>query len=257
MGECVSGQCDATSAEKSYRIHSCFANFDALAVVSSQRVSGRKACVMSVDRPTIVGPTSPEGFIELQSHAGRHVASAGMKSVAADDVISFWQEAGRPMWFAKDANFDRRFRERFLSVHEAAARGELNDWATTPNGALALLILLDQFPRNAFRGTARMYASDARACDAAKRAIAAGHDMQIEGELRGFFYLPFCHSEELADQERAVELFQQFRESSARAAERHRDIIKRFGRFPHRNSILGRTMTAEEQVYLDQGGFAG
>jgi uncharacterized protein (DUF924 family) len=257
MGECVSGQCDATSAEKSYRIHSSFANFDALAVVSSQRVSGQKACVMSVDRPAIVGPTSPEGFIELQSHAGRHVASAGMKSVAADDVISFWQEAGRPMWFAKDANFDRGFRERFLSVHEAAARGELNDWATAPNGTLALLILLDQFPRNAFRGTARMYASDARACDVAKRAIAAGHDQQVCTELRAFFYLPFCHCEELAQQERAVALMRHLSEEATRAAERHRDIIKRFGRFPHRNPILGRAMSAEEQAYLDQGGFAG
>jgi uncharacterized protein (DUF924 family) len=217
----------------------------------------RKACVMSVERPTNVGATSPEGFIELQSHAGHNVGSAGMKLVAADDVVSFWQEAGRPIWFAKDTNFDHRFRERFISAHEAAARGELNDWAATPNGALALLILLDQFPRNAFRGTPRMYASDAQACEIAKRAVATGHDRQICSELRAFFYLPFCHCEGLAQQEHAVALMRDLSEEAVRAAERHRDIIKRFGRFPHRNPILGRAMSTEEQAYLDQGGFAG
>jgi uncharacterized protein (DUF924 family) len=212
---------------------------------------------MSADQSIGVGARSPEGFAELQSHAGRKVCSAGVKPVAADDVVSFWQEAGKPMWFAKDANFDRSFRERFLSAHEAATRGELNDWATTPNGALALVILLDQFPRNAFRGTPRVYASDVQAYDIADRALAAGHDGQICLELRAFFYLPFCHSEALADQERAVALISALGEEATRAAERHRDIIRRFGRFPHRNGILGRTMTAEEQAYLDQGGFAG
>ncbi|WP_407160785.1 DUF924 family protein [Bradyrhizobium sp. STM 3557] len=161
------------------------------------------------------------------------------------------------MWFAKDANFDRCFRERFLSAHEAATRGELNDWAATPDGALALLILLDQFPRNAFRGTPRVYASDAQAYEIASRAVAAGFDQQVSRELRAFFYLPFCHSEDLADQERAVALMRELGGEAAQAAERHRDIIRRFGRFPHRNPILGRAMTAEEQEYLDRGGFAG
>jgi uncharacterized protein (DUF924 family) len=161
------------------------------------------------------------------------------------------------MWFAKDANFDRSFRERFLSAHEAAMRGKLNDWTATPNGALALLILLDQFPRNAFRGTQRVYASDAQAYEIASRAVAAGYDQEVSRELRAFFYLPFCHSEDVADQERAVTLMRELGGEAAQAAERHRDIIRRFGRFPHRNPILGRTMTAEEQDYLDQGGFAG
>jgi len=213
---------------------------------------------MSIDRPTDFGATSPEGFIELQSHAGRGACGAtDMQPVTPEDVVSFWQEAGKPMWFTKDANFDRCFRERFLSTHEAATRGQLNDWAATPNGALALLILLDQFPRNAFRGTPRVYASDAQAYEIASRAVAAGFDQQVCRELRAFFYLPFCHSEDLADQERAVALMRELGGEAAQAAERHRDIISRFGRFPHRNPILGRAMTAEEQDYLDKGGFAG
>jgi uncharacterized protein (DUF924 family) len=213
---------------------------------------------MSTNRPTGASTASREGFVELEFHAGNgRCGGPGPHPVTPADVVSFWQEAGRPMWFAKDANFDRGFRERFLSAHEAAARGELNDWAATPNGALALLILLDQFPRNAFRGTPRVYASDAQAYEIANRAVAAGYDQQICRQLRAFFYLPFCHCEELADQERAVVLMRELGEEPARAAERHCDIIRRFGRFPHRNPILGRTMTAEEQAYLDQGGFAG
>jgi len=123
--------------------------------------------------------------------------------------------------------------------------------------ALGLILLLDQFPRNAFRGTPRMYATDALARVAANLAIAAGHDQNISIELRPFMYLPLCHSEDLADQERAVELIRRIDEAYAPLAVRHRNIIKRFGRFPHRNPILDRTMTAEEQDFLDQGGYAG
>ncbi len=177
--------------------------------------------------------------------------------VTPRDVVSFWQQAGKPMWYAKDAGFDRRFRERFLGAHEAATRGELDGWLASPDGALALLILLDQFPRNAFRGTAWMYASDAKAREIADRAIAAGHDRQVCFELRDFFYLPFSHSEDLADQERAVALIGELDEESVRYAACHRDIIRRFGRFPHRNAVLGRITTAEERIFLDQGGFAG
>jgi uncharacterized protein (DUF924 family) len=172
-------------------------------------------------------------------------------------VVSFWREAGPRMWFAKDPAFDRRFRERFIVLHEAAARHELEHWMRTPEGALALLILLDQFPRNAFRGSPHMYATDAHARAIAERAIAAGHDRAIDKELRLFMYLPFGHSEDIADQERSVKLSESLGEPSLTHAKGHHDIVKRFGRFPHRNPILGRAMRPEEQKFLDEGGFAG
>lgn len=175
----------------------------------------------------------------------------------AVEIIAFWQEAGPSLWFAKDADFDRRFRERYLSSHEAAARGELAAWAGTPDGALALILLLDQFPRNAFRGTPRMYATDALARAVAGAAIDARHDLAVPTELRLFVYLPYGHSEDPADQERSVALAQGLGQPNLSHAERHRDIVRRFGRFPHRNPILGRTTTREEQHYLDSGGYAG
>jgi uncharacterized protein (DUF924 family) len=172
-------------------------------------------------------------------------------------VVEFWRVAGPRRWFDKDADFDRRFRERFLSLHEAATLGELADWPATSTGALALVLLLDQFPRNAFRGAPRMYASDAIARDVASAAIDAGHDLAVTTDLRRFFYLPFGHSESLTDQDRAVELNRGLGQSDLSDAERHRNIIRRFGRFPHRNPILVRTMTREEQWFLDEGGYAG
>jgi uncharacterized protein (DUF924 family) len=175
----------------------------------------------------------------------------------AEAVVDFWREAGPKEWFAKRPEFDRTFRERFIAEHEAAARGELKDWMAWPQAALALLILLDQFPRNAFRGTQRMYWTDALARDLADAAIEAGHDRHVSDDLQLFFYLPLGHSEDLADQQRCVALCRRLRPSDLAHAESHRDIIRRFRRFPHRNPILGRTMTAEEQRFLDEGGFAG
>lgn len=175
----------------------------------------------------------------------------------ARDVVDFWREAGPSLWFAKDPQFDARFRNRFLGAHEAAARGELQHWLATPDGALALVILLDQFPRNAFRGTSRMYDTDALARRAADTAFAAHYDRQIPLELRKFLVLPFAHSEELADQERSVALARQLTPEDLAHAEHHRDIVRRFGRFPHRNALLGRESTAAEQTYLDNGGYAG
>src|SRR5690349_17767517 len=127
-------------------------------------------------------------------------------SVEAREVLKFWRAAGPALWFAKDEKFDARFRERFLATHEAAARGELEHWIATPEGALSLVVLLDQFPRNAFRGTPRMYDTDALARKAAAKALAAGYDQRLPRELRKVFVLPFAHSEDLADQERAVAL---------------------------------------------------
>ncbi|HYF19774.1 MAG TPA: DUF924 family protein [Ramlibacter sp.] len=174
------------------------------------------------------------------------------------DVVAFWTAAGPRNWFRKDDGFDRDFRERFLPAHEAAARGELDGWAMTSEGALALLVLLDQFPRNAFRGTPRVFATDGRARAVARQAIAAGLDrQQPDTGLRNFFYLPLMHSEDLADQDRALELCAQLGTDAAHHASVHRDIIERFGRFPHRNAWLGRATTAEEQAFLDSGGFAG
>jgi uncharacterized protein (DUF924 family) len=178
-------------------------------------------------------------------------------SVSAADVLGFWREAGPARWFRKDAAFDRRFRDRFLGAHEAALRGELDAWAHDADGALALLILLDQFPRNAFRGTPRMFESDAKARVIARQALEAGFDTQVDEALRNFVYLPFMHSEELADQDRAVELTRKLGDEPLRYAVLHRDIIERFGRFPHRNAVLGRATTPQEQRFLDDGGFAG
>jgi uncharacterized protein (DUF924 family) len=178
-------------------------------------------------------------------------------AVSPADVVSFWREAGPKRWFRKDETFDADFRSRFLPCHEAAVRGELDSWAGDAEGALALLILLDQFPRNAFRGTARMFESDAKARGIAHAAIAAGFDNDIEPELRNFLYLPFMHSENLADQDRAVELTRKLGDDPLRYAVLHRDIVARFGRFPHRNAVLGRVTTPDEQRFLDDGGFAG
>ncbi len=172
-------------------------------------------------------------------------------------IVAFWQDAGPALWFAKDPDFDQRFRDRFLASHEAAGRGELAGWLATSHGALALLILLDQFPRNAFRGTPRMYRTDPSAREVATAAIAAGHDRRVQHNLQPFFYLPFAHSEDPLDQERSVMLHRRLGQPHLSHAQRHRDIVRRFGRFPHRNPILGRTTSEEEQGFLDEGGFAG
>lgn len=175
----------------------------------------------------------------------------------AASVTAFWREAGRQSWFSKDAAFDDAFRARFLALHEQAVQGGLDHWLNDAEGALALLLLLDQFPRNCFRGSPRMYASDAQARAAAARVIETGLDLRIELELRLFIYLPFAHSEALADQDYSVALQQSLGEEPLSHARGHRDIIRRFGRFPHRNAILGRTTTAEETAFLTAGGFAG
>jgi uncharacterized protein (DUF924 family) len=182
---------------------------------------------------------------------------APVESPEGQDVVSFWREAGPDLWFAKDEGFDRLYRDRFLDRHEAAARGELDRWAATPEGALALILLLDQFPRNAFRGSARMYGTDPAARAVARSVVGRGHDARVERALRPFVYLPFAHSESLADQDLSVSLCERLDGVEVEHARRHRDIIRRFGRFPHRNPVLGRETTPDERRYLDEGGFAG
>jgi uncharacterized protein (DUF924 family) len=172
-------------------------------------------------------------------------------------VVQFWRDAGPRKWFAKDEAFDAEFSTRCAALHFAAARRELDSWATTAEGVLALLILLDQYPRNAFRGTAHMYATDPLARFFADQAVTRGFDRQAEPGMLVFFYLPFEHSEDPRDQERSVELAKRLDARSLDFAIMHRDIIARFGRFPHRNVHLGRITTADEQAFLDQGGFRG
>jgi uncharacterized protein (DUF924 family) len=176
----------------------------------------------------------------------------------AEDVTAFWRAAGPEKWFGKDADFDRAIEARFRATHEAAAAGRLADWEATPQGALALLVLLDQFPRNMFRGSARAFATDPLARAVAERAIAQGFDVSAAAAERMFFYLPFEHSENLADQERSLALSRQAGGGKTdKYAEIHAGIIRRFGRFPHRNAVLARASTPEEQAFLDAGGFAG
>lgn len=173
------------------------------------------------------------------------------------DVVAFWRDAGPQKWYMKDTAFDEQFRQYCGRTHMAAAARQLDAWLEEPDGALALVILLDQFPRNAYRGTAHMFATDTLALAFAERAIAAGHDLAFELALRQFFYLPFEHVENLAAQNRAVVLMQPLGEEKVRYAVEHRDIIERFGRFPHRNFAMGRQSTQAEQEFLDGGGFAG
>lgn len=173
------------------------------------------------------------------------------------DVVAFWTAAGPTMWFVKDPAFDTRFRETFADLYGSAISGALGSWEATPEGMLALLILLDQYPRNSFRDTPRMYGSDELARAVAERGVASGRDRVVPVALRLFVYLPFAHSERLSDQDRSVELARTIGDDNLRHAEHHRDIILRFGRFPHRNPILGRPMRPEEQKYLDEGGYRG
>ncbi len=176
-------------------------------------------------------------------------------------VVAFWCDAGAAKWFTKDAAFDAEITMRFAPAHHAAARGELADWSNSWEGTLALLLLLDQFPRNIWRGSAHSFATDPLALSLARAAVSAGRDGEAPPELRVFFYLPFEHSEALADQDRCIALCQTLDTASGSAwikwASLHRDIIARFGRFPHRNAMLGRTSTAKELAFLAEGGFAG
>jgi uncharacterized protein (DUF924 family) len=171
-----------------------------------------------------------------------------------DDVLAFWRQAGPDRWFSKDEAFDQACRERFLLTYEAAARGDLNEWELTADGSLALVLLLDQFPRNMFRGTPLAFATDALALAAARHAIASGYDRNWLRVEKIFGYLPFEHSEALADQQLACELMRPLGEEQYDYAVRHKDIIERFGRFPHRNAILGRESTPEEIEFLKQPG---
>jgi uncharacterized protein (DUF924 family) len=179
------------------------------------------------------------------------------KNPQAADVITFWFGSGDrdKRWFEKSSAFDDEVRRRFVALHAQGAAGELAHWKNEPADCLALIVLLDQFPRNMFRGTAHAFATDALALEAAHHAIARGYDRALRPLERMFVYLPYEHAESLAEQLRGCELsapLEGFPETADvyRYAAAHRDIIRRFGRFPHRNAILGRASTPEEIEFL-------
>lgn len=180
----------------------------------------------------------------------------------ASEVLSFWFGTTlemRKAWFTKDPAFDAEIRDRFLPLYEQVAAGQFDTWMNSAESCLALIIVLDQFPRNMFRGTPRSFATNPKALNIARWAIAQGLDQQLSPIQRFFFYLPLEHSENLDDQIESVRLYEQFRNLPELAdtydyAIRHHDVIKQFGRFPHRNSILDRPSTPEEVEFLKQPG---
>lgn len=174
----------------------------------------------------------------------------------ASDVLNFWFGQDRKAWFEKNPVFDEEIRQRFGPLYELGAAGKLNDWKQTPSACLALVVLLDQFPRNMFRDTARAFSGDVLALEAANHLVASGYDRGMSQDERMFAYLPFEHSESLADQQRSCELMQPLGEEAHRYAARHKEIIDRFGRFPHRNAALGRESTPGEIEFLEQPGSA-
>ncbi len=179
-----------------------------------------------------------------------------------NDITQFWRAAGPKKWFAKSGGFDDAIRLKYEPTHHAAARGEYDAWIGDPEGALALLLLLDQFPRNLYRGSAHQFATDGKALAFARQAVARGHDLAHDPDLRPFFYLPFEHAEDMADQDECLRLCERLRDEAGdtntlKWAQIHRDIIARFGRFPHRNAALGRDSPVEELAFLGGGGFSG
>lgn len=180
--------------------------------------------------------------------------------VGPEDVLKFWlDEVGPAGWYAQDEALDARIRVKFQPTWEAAAEGRFSLWLTYPSGALAYIILTDQFPRNMFRGSGKAFATDRAALMAAKCAVDKGWDLKIDEPARQFFYLPMMHSENLCDQERCVRLMcQRMPESGASNllhARAHREVIRKFGRFPYRNQALDRASTQSEAEYVSDGGY--
>lgn len=173
-------------------------------------------------------------------------------SESPHSIVEFWfSDAVRRLWFRSTTEFDAQLRDRFERVWQQAAAGELDSWAVTPEGALALAVILDQFPLNMYRGEARCFSTEAKARGIAGLAIEKKLDASLPDEGKAFMYMPFMHSEAPADQDRSVALYRAAGlEYNLKFAQHHRDIVRRFGRFPHRNKVLGRQSTAEEQAYL-------
>jgi len=181
-------------------------------------------------------------------------------SVTPQSILDFWlNEAGQEGWYKIDPEFDETIRKRFLRAWSAAKTGAFDHWLISPDSALALLILLDQFPRNMFRGSAEAFSSDERALRLAKLAVARGHDMKVAEPARQFFYLPLMHSENLQDQDRCARLMKcrmpETGPNNLPHARAHREVIRKFGRFPYRNEALHRHSTAPELDYVSAGGY--
>lgn len=174
------------------------------------------------------------------------------------DILEFWWQAGPVAWFSSNEEFDAQCRRKWLADHEAAAAGRLDAWQIAPHSALALILLLDQMPRNMFRGTSRMFATDAQALEVADKAIGGGFHRAHAYPGRRFFYMPFMHAEDLVAQTRCVDLCRGDGDQDGyHFALVHMDAIRRFGRFPHRNEMLGRTTSDDERAYMISGGFSG
>ena len=183
-------------------------------------------------------------------------------AIDPETIVEFWRQAGPERWFAADNAFDQLIRERFEPLHMQAAQGMLAAWEASAGGTLALLLLTDQFPRNLYRGNAHAFSTDALARATAARGIASGFDRAFDPALRPFFYLPFMHDEDMASQLRTLVLYERLvtdggDREGLKFARLHADLIMRFGRFPHRNAMMGRISTPEETAYLTEGGFAG
>ena len=181
-------------------------------------------------------------------------------TITPDDVLKFWfEENGRDQWFGKEAAFDAEIDRRFSELSHQARDGRLERWVEAPRSCLALIILIDQFSRNLYRQSPLAWSADVHALAIARLALEKGYDAELDRTERVFMYLPFMHSEVLADQERSVELTKrnndggnEFNQKNYESAIKHRDIIARFGRFPHRNEVLGRESTAEELAFLEE-----
>jgi uncharacterized protein (DUF924 family) len=174
----------------------------------------------------------------------------------AREVLEFWRSIGAAGWFMRSDDVDIRVRDRFAGLHAKAVAGQLNGWMDDPHSCLALVIVLDQFSRNMHRNDSRAFSADAQALSVANHALAAGYHLQVERELADFFFMPLMHSESILDQQRCVALMHAHSNANSfNFAVIHRDIIARFGRFPHRNAVLGRPTSPAEQAYLDAGGF--
>jgi len=174
------------------------------------------------------------------------------------DVLDFWFSAGPKKWFAREDAFDDAIGDRFLTLHGKAANGGIDEWAMNPEGTLALIIVLDQFSRNLYRNSPKAFATDEKALGLSQNLISKRQDIEFPINARLWIYMPFQHSEDLEIQDRSIELFETIDDpENLRFAHIHRDIIQQFGRFPHRNQVLGRTSSAEELKFLADGGFSG